>query len=102
MVLSKDSKESVLNLNELTVSCRALGRHLESIMIPFMFKLGMNKLNSIDKIRINYRQGERNIPALNWLKEFSQKETEQYGNIICSIPNEIVTEGISIEVSDNG
>ncbi|MBI0005854.1 HAD-IIIC family phosphatase [Gilliamella sp. W8126] len=102
LVLSKDSKESVLNLNELTVSCRALGRHLESIMIPFMFKLGMNKLNSIDKIRINYRQGERNIPALNWLKEFSQKEIEQYGNIICSIPNEIVTEGISIEVSDNG
>lgn len=101
LVLSKDIESNILILNELTVSCRALGRNLESIMIPFMFKLGKDKLQTIDKIKINYKKGERNTPALKWLSEFYNNNLEKNGYILCSVPNEIITDGIKIEIVNN-
>ena len=88
-----------LLLDELTVSCRALGRNLENIMLPYMFKLASATLHTDNKINILYKRGPRNGPALKWLSELTNTEiTSEAGNIEYVMPKDINTDGIDIEV----
>lgn len=86
-----------LFVNELTVSCRALGRNLEHIMLPYMFKIAYESLGCTGFVNIAYKKGERNAPALKWLCEYSNSDLKEKGNI--SLPcKDVSLEGLEVEV----
>ena len=86
-----------LLIKELAVSCRALGRNLENVMLPYMFNIAYVKLNCLGSINILYQKGARNTPALNWLTEYSNSELQENGNINFFYKDTSL-EGIDIEV----
>ncbi len=49
-------------LDEMYISCRALGRGIDDIIIFAAIRTGMDKLG-VEKLRVNFVQGERNKPA---------------------------------------
>ena len=98
ILVAARGSEYRLELKELTVSCRALGRNLENIMIPQMFLLAAQKLKTTEEILINYRHGERNSPAMKWLEDFVNIKLSDSGNIIYKLPLSVKTAGLMIEV----
>jgi len=63
-------KDDSLLIDEICVSCRALGRNVESPMIaralaPIMDRHGLNN------VTFTFRQGPRNLPARMWLTSFT-------------------------------
>lgn len=65
-ILLASRNKQLLNIDELVISCRALGRHLESGLIFKMLNLACNKL-SCDLIKLNLVEGPRNTPARTWI-----------------------------------
>ena len=62
-------------IDEACISCRALGRGLETYIIG----LAISSMSFIDKVQyvsFNYTNGPRNIPALEWLKIFLPCESK--------------------------
>jgi FkbH-like protein len=58
----------VLLVDELCVSCRALGRSLEDLMIGGAIEMAAHALgDGFDTVEFVYRNGPRNAPALAWL-----------------------------------
>lgn len=92
-------RDEALRLDELVVSCRALGRNLEDAMLPEMFALAEEKLGKHGPLRIHYKKGERNGPGLNWLKNLAGRELEENGGVLLyDIPDHIDLEGLKIEI----
>lgn len=68
-------------IDELTVSCRALGRNIENILIENLFNFA-NKQLATDNTCLQYKKGERNAPALSWLTNYSGQQLEDNGKIL--------------------
>ena len=96
ILVANKSSEGFINLQEMTVSCRALGRNLENIMLPKMFELANQYLKGNGKILINYKKGPRNMPAINWLMNLTKQTLLEEGQILYDIPKNIDTEGLKI------
>ncbi len=63
-------KENYFELEECFVSCRALGRGLDEIIVSGMVSK-LLAVTNINKLRVLFQKGERNIPAENYaLKHF--------------------------------
>lgn len=97
-ILLASKEDNNLVIKELTVSCRALGRNLEDIMLPYLFNIAYKELNASKDIKILYKKGERNMPALNWLKMYSGAELEINGAVILKNNENIYLDGLKIEV----
>jgi len=97
-ILLASKEDNNLVIKELTVSCRALGRNLEDIMLPYLFNIAYKELNASKDIKILYKKGERNMPALNWLKMYSGTELEINGAVILKNNENIYLDGLKIEV----
>ncbi len=54
-------------VDELAVSCRALGRGVENGMLAQMLRLAAEHLGNKGKIFVCHKTGPRNKPALDWL-----------------------------------
>ena len=61
------SEGTDLLVEEVCLSCRALGRQLEDAMLLEALK-GIKGIEAFERIQFRYARGERNEPALNWLK----------------------------------
>jgi FkbH-like protein len=62
----------VLLVEELCVSCRALGRSLEDLMIAGAIELAAQAIgNAFETLEFAYRKGPRNAPALSWLERLA-------------------------------
>jgi len=59
-IINKTEKTAILD--ELFISCRALGRGIEEVMILGTIKLALERLNTV-LLKVNFIKGERNIPA---------------------------------------
>jgi len=59
-----------LVIDEISVSCRALGRNVESPMIAFALASVMEGYGLRD-VAFWFREGPRNIPARMWLRSFT-------------------------------
>jgi FkbH-like protein len=55
-----------LDVDEVVVSCRALGRGLEPAMVLESVRLAAKELG-VSTVRFHYRPGPRNMPARDWL-----------------------------------
>jgi FkbH-like protein len=58
-----------LLIDEICISCRALGRQIESVFITEAIR-GMTVNDDISRVSVFFRSGPRNQPALNWLGEY--------------------------------
>jgi len=59
----------VLRIEEICVSCRALGRHLEDVMLHRAIRL-VGEGHSVTRLVVPFRVGPRNQPAREWLRQF--------------------------------
>lgn len=62
-----------LLVEELCVSCRALGRRLEDLLIAQMLVSGP-LFDGVNEVQISFVDGPRNRPARSWLEGFSDQE----------------------------
>lgn len=65
-VIVADLLGSQLRVEELCISCRAMGRHLENDIVLYALRQ-MSIWKNCKSVEFRVRQGERNQPALNWL-----------------------------------
>lgn len=66
-VLKKEDNEAVME--ECFVSCRALGRGLDEIIVLGAVQHGLMALN-VTRLKILYQKGERNTPALIFINKY--------------------------------
>ncbi len=69
IIVAQKGKENSLLIKELCVSCRALGRHIEDIMLKKGFQFLKEKLKTNDSIMLEFKYGPRNNPAKNWIEK---------------------------------
>ena len=98
LVISKT--DELLTVEELCISCRALGRGLENTIISEAIKFS-TLMGSNQKLRFKYVIGPRNAPALKWLENFTEcqlsdatLEVTLPASVLYNLPLE---EGIVIE-----
>ncbi len=78
----KQNSTHQIHILDIVISCRALGRRLESIMLMQSFCLIRQHLLSIstkdcaESVLIHYKKGERNVPFLKALSELANKDLE--------------------------
>lgn len=96
-VTRRDQRGRLL-VSDLTVSCRALGRKLENIMLPYMLQSAAKKLQCNGDVCIAYRRGPRNAPALTWLSDVSGMSLGESGSVAVDLSKPIDFHGVSVEV----
>jgi FkbH-like protein len=62
---------SSLVVEDLCISCRALGRNLENVMITEALKAAIGHDPAAESVLFRWRRGPRNSPALEWLARFT-------------------------------
>lgn len=67
VVLTKDSSGEHAILDECFVSCRALGRGVDSIVVDGAILVGLEKIN-MKKLYVSIETGERNAPATSYYR----------------------------------
>ncbi len=70
-----------LFVEDIFVSCRALGRGIEDVMILKAIDV-VRKKYAPKEVRVCYQKGERNKPALMWLEKVSGCTVGEHGSII--------------------
>ena len=90
-----------LFVDELTFSCRALGRNIENIVISKMLQISKEHLKTSDNFLINYKKGSRNLPALNWLNDYTKTEINECGVIEHRFSEKFETFGLEMKISCN-
>ena len=69
--------EEGICVEELCISCRALGRGLEHAMITAAL-LQVNEQFDVTEIHFKVKEGPRNQPALNWIQDFEKSFAKSY------------------------
>ncbi|MBR2111378.1 MAG: HAD-IIIC family phosphatase [Helicobacter sp.] len=76
IVIGEKQNEQI-HIIDLVVSCRALGRRLEAIMLLSAFNLITETLQTAqDGLFLHYQKGERNMPFLNTLALLQAKKNK--------------------------
>jgi FkbH-like protein len=68
-------REGMAEVEEICISCRALGRRLEDLMISEALCRAGQSLGGISKVTFHYDIGPRNRPAVDWLEHYSGEPT---------------------------
>ena len=97
ILIAKKSDKNLI-VDELTFSCRALGRNIEDIVITKMMLLAIDELKTSNSVIINYQKGARNLPAQNWLSAYTNQKLKEYGSIVKTITSNFETYGLKMEV----
>lgn len=95
LFLQKESDTSSFAiLDELFISCRALGRGIETIIINEAILLGLQVLN-VKKLRVNFLEGPRNKPAKNFYDNFLSKyhQPKEYVSLVDNLFLTVKIEG---------
>lgn len=97
ILISKKESEDLF-VDELTFSCRALGRNIEDIVISKMLQISKEYLKTSNNILINYEKGARNIPALTWLNSYTKSKLAEKGIVNYTLNEYIETFGLEMGV----
>ena len=84
-VIVARNKNQKLKIDELVVSCRALGRNIEENMINSAFSYLSKQMNTSNHLLIDFRIGERNNPARSWLENYTGTIINKSGEIQAKI-----------------
>jgi predicted enzyme involved in methoxymalonyl-ACP biosynthesis len=96
ILIAKKDKHDLL-VDELTFSCRALGRNIEDIVITKMLMMSKVQLNTSEQVKIYYKTGPRNAPALNWLSAYCGVDLHDEGIVIKKLSDDFVTYGLNMK-----
>lgn len=103
IVAARRDGRNRLVIDELTVSCRALGRNIEDIMLFKAFELLADHLGTAGEILVSYAKGPRNGPALAWLNRAAEGGAAgEEGLAVCRPPAGLTAAGLDIEVEGPG
>jgi FkbH-like protein len=72
--------EDRLTVEDLCISCRALGRDLEDAIVAKSLLMISDKC-SVKRVGFRYKTGGRNLPALRWLSNFTSTSVDREGTI---------------------
>jgi FkbH-like protein len=86
---------SVLHLDEISISCRALGRQLEQTMVMESVRRMLVELPS-SAVTVEWQRGPRNGPALDWLAATSAPLVGDDGFAVISTQSE-AADGVIVE-----
>jgi FkbH-like protein len=78
-VLFAANSDDNLNVEEICISCRALGRGLETAMI--MQAIQLLATETTTAVTFSYAHGPRNEPALTWLGDVAGEVVDETGNV---------------------
>lgn len=92
VVVLKRNEEGAI-LEECFVSCRALGRGIDENIVLEAIQLGLNTLN-VDILKIDFKEGERNTPALNFISNNLKNYTKKYSKFKFQQENNLVKTNI--------
>ncbi len=102
-ILIAKKQDNEILVDELTFSCRALGRNIENIVISKMLLMACEYLKTDYVANIQYKKGPRNTPALTWLAAYTQNNLEKDEDVLkISVSKDIETHGLNIKESVNG
>jgi FkbH-like protein len=88
---------NTLIVHELAISCRALGRRLESLMIGEAIRAVLADLPAA-QIEFAYRTGPRNAPARDWLKSVACSPLNVEGRVEVSLESLATSKYIPVDV----
>lgn len=74
-----------LKIDEAVISCRALGREIEDILLDSAFQILSQKLGTSKRLMLEFKTGPRNLPAKAWLERYSGRTLKQDGIIAADI-----------------
>jgi len=87
-----ERRERMLSVRELCISCRALGRQLEDLVVAQMLITGTH-LADVDEVVFAFRDGPRNEPAREWLERLTGRRLPRRGDELeVAVPVERVRE----------
>jgi FkbH-like protein len=78
-LLALNRQDGEIRVDELTISCRALGRGLEDLIIGKALECAFGKDVSRQSFFFRHSQGPRNQPARSWLARHCGSELAQEG-----------------------
>ncbi|MCO6552812.1 MAG: HAD-IIIC family phosphatase [Gilliamella sp.] len=87
-VILKEHNNNAI-LDECFISCRALGRGIDDIIVLGSIKIGLEYLN-LNTLKVNCMEGERNIPAINFLNKYLLNFENKSENFEYQLPDELV------------
>ncbi|SJN57292.1 hypothetical protein VR7878_02226 [Vibrio ruber DSM 16370] len=73
-------------LEECFVSCRALGRGIDRDIVLGAIDSGLKKLN-VEKLKVQYKNGERNSPAVKFINDYLYKHIDIENKLEFSFDN---------------
>lgn len=83
------TEENWVELEECFISCRALGRGIDAIIVLGAIQ-GILDQAGKEQVRVAFRTGERNLPAQNFVKEYLSQYLEQPNHFHYEIPKDLV------------
>ena len=89
------NRENHLEMEECFISCRALGRGIDDNVVLYPIKLALEKFNK-KNLKINFKIGDRNKPAQNFLEE----NLAEFTNKISTFNKEINQNLVTIKVEE--
>ena len=81
--------DSYIQIEECFVSCRALGRGLDAIIVLGAIQAILDYYN-MERMKLLFKRGERNLPAFYFVKEHLQHYLEKPNSFHYKIPNDLV------------
>ena len=92
-VLVFENKTDYINISECFISCRALGRGIDNLIVMYPIKIAVDYFKN-NKINFNFTQGERNKPA----EMFVDENLKEFKNITNIFDRNIVNNFVKIYV----
>lgn len=90
-------QEDYILVDEIFVSCRALGRGIEDIIVLGAIQCACKKLD-VKNIRICFQKGERNLPAQRFVQQYLKEFLNESENFQYEFEGEL----LNIEVKGEG
>lgn len=82
-------EHSIVILEECFVSCRALGRGIEDVIVLGALRMAQDFF-SLQKVKILFQKGERNTPAEVFLNQYAKDCINQEQDMIYEFPKDLI------------
>lgn len=99
-VLLASREKNSLYLDEVVVSCRALGRGIEDGMLKYMITLAGEHLHAGQEVHVRYQKGPRNAPGLAWLQALAPAPLQEQGTVILPSLPAAALPGVTVQVEN--
>ena len=82
--------DDYISLEECFMSCRALGRGIDDVIIMGAIKLLTERLG-VQKVKVLFKEGERNTPAKNYIDSYLSEYVDDIKEFKYDFPKDLIT-----------